>query len=125
MLLDGVMYVAVNVGIGGAGLTFKLVVMKQPLGSCAVMTTCKGAGPGGMAYVAWVVVPFKVNGLGDQTKVEGTEADPDGVTVTIAVVLPQTAWVTLPSNKGAGVMVALITRSIGAQEPGGFMYKVY
>ena len=75
--------------------------------------------------MAWVVVPFKVSGLGDQTKVEGTEAEPEGVTVTLAVVLPQTAWVTLPNNKGAGVIVALITRSIGAQEPGGFMYKVY
>jgi hypothetical protein len=78
-----------------------------------------------MEYVADVDVPLTLNAAGAQVMEAGVAAEPEGVRVITAVEAQQTAWATVPNNNGAGVMLALITRSMGAQEPGGFIYKVY
>jgi len=72
-----------------------------------------------------VVCVFSVKGTGDQLINKGLAAEPDGVTEIVASVLPHMACTALITNKGAGVMVVVITLLMGEQDPGGFMFNVY
>jgi hypothetical protein len=74
-----------------------------------------------VAIVVWLLV---VKGTGDQLMNSGLAAEPDGVTEIVARVLPHTAWTALITNKGAGVIVVVMTLFIGEHEPGGFILSV-
>ena len=118
------MFIIVKVGYGGAGLTSAVAVTRQPKGSDAVTVTVIGVFPGGIWYCPTVVCELRLNGVGDQDKVEGFAAEPEGVTETIANVLPQVACKADAASNGAGVIVLVTTRVIGTQAPCGFMYNV-
>ena len=123
MVCPGVVLTIANVGVGGAGFTFTVEVIVQPKGSTAVIETNKGELVGS-EQVPTVVAVFKVNGVGAHVKLDGFAAEPEGVTVTTAEVPPQLACATEAKSNGAGVMVVLIILAIGAQDPGGCIYKV-
>jgi len=115
----------VKVGYGGAGRTVALAVTLQPSGSEAVtVTIIGGVDPVGIWYCPVVVEELRLKGVGDHMREEGFAADPDGVTCTMANVLPQVACKAEATSRGAGVMVLCTMRVIGTQAPCGCINKV-
>lgn len=80
----------VKVGIGGAGKTVAVVTTLQPKGSLAVTVTTETPEPG-IWQLPTVVDELSESGDGDHVKDDGTEAEPDGVNDTTAMVPPHWA----------------------------------